>query len=305
MPERPDLSPGDATNAERRHGLAIETCYRHPDEPTGVHCTRCNRPICPDCMTQAPVGYQCPNCVAEAKAERPRMRVRFAVGRPGSMVTVLIAANVAMFVIELVTGGSGLLGGGNQQKLFDLGALFPLAVAQGHQYWRLLSVMFLHDGLIHLALNMYGLYLLGYLMEQTLGSARFTALYFVSGFLASTTTFVFSDPRTLAVGASGAIFGLLGAWVAYNFRRRGSPIASANLRMALMLIVLNLVIGFSIAGIDNYAHIGGLVAGVVAEFFIEGFGSRQTRRVVNWAGLAGMVVIGVVAVVMRTSALGG
>ena len=305
MPERPDTPPGDASNVERSRGLAMETCYRHPNEQTGVHCTRCNRPICPECMTQAPVGYQCPNCVAEAAAGRPRMRVRFAVGRPTSIVTVLLAANVLMFVIELATGASSLLGGGNSQRLFDLGALFPQAVAQGHQYWRLLTVMFLHDGIIHLALNMYGLYLLGYLMEQTLGSAKFTALYFVSGFLASTTTFVFSNPNTLAVGASGAIFGLLGAWVAYNYRRRGSPIASANLRMALMLIVLNLVIGFSIAGIDNYAHIGGLVAGVVAEFFIEGFGSRQTRRVVGWAGMAGMVLVGVVLVVMRTTVLGG
>src|SRR5439155_26613296 len=152
-------------------GASVEFCYRHPSNETGVHCTRCGRPICTDCMTPAPVGYQCPECVAEARqtAPRPRMRVRFFLGRPGSITTTLLMVNIAMFVVEVVVGGSGsLFSGPNNQKLFDLGALFPPAIAQTgvipehHQYWRLITPMFLHAGLIHLAFNSYALYLLGF-----------------------------------------------------------------------------------------------------------------------------------------------
>src|SRR5712691_10067458 len=120
FPERPDAGPWP--ESERSFGLLLEHCYRHPNETTGVHCTRCGRPICPDCMRPAPVGYQCPECVAEARMATPRMRVRFLVGRPGILTTSIIAANVAMFVVEVVVGGSrSLLLGGNDVKLVELG----------------------------------------------------------------------------------------------------------------------------------------------------------------------------------------
>jgi len=178
--------------------------------------------------------------------------------------------NVAMFLVETVLGGSrSLFSGPSQQKLFELGALYPPAIAQAHQYWRLITPMFLHAGLIHLAFNSYALYLLGFMVEGVFGKARFLAIYFVAGFLASVTSFAFGPAGEVGVGASGAIFGLLGAWVAFNYRRRTSYEASANLRWALMLIGINLVLGFSIAGIDNFAHLGGLVTGAVAGTLAE------------------------------------
>src|SRR5213592_2913968 len=108
--------PLDPDAGERTHGLALEHCYRHPNETTGVHCTRCGKPICPDCMRPAAVGYQCPDCVAEARRTTPRVRVRFLVGRPGGLTTAIIAVNVAMFLVEVVTGGSrSFVLGGNDQ----------------------------------------------------------------------------------------------------------------------------------------------------------------------------------------------
>jgi membrane associated rhomboid family serine protease len=304
-PEESGPKPPDPEDPpERTSGLTLETCYRHPRVVTGVHCTRCGRPICPDCMNPAPVGYQCPGCVAEARrtAPRQRVRVRFFLGRPGSITTTLMMVNIAMFLVETVLGGSGsLFSGPSQQKLFDLGALFPPAIALGHQYWRLITPMFLHAGLIHLAFNSYALYLLGFLVEDAFGKAKFVALYFIAGFLASVTSFAFGPVGEVGVGASGAIFGLLGAWVAFNYRRRTSPMASANLRWALMLIGLNVILGFSIPGIDWRAHFGGLVAGVLLGAVLEGFGPRTIRPLVQVGGLILLIAGGIALTAWRVA----
>jgi membrane associated rhomboid family serine protease len=253
-------------------------------------------------MTPAPVGYQCPECVREARKTSPRsrVRVRFILGRPGSVTTALLVLNIAMFLVEIVfSGGGGLAGGPNNAKLFQLGALFPPAIAktavlpEHHQYWRLITAMFLHAGLLHLALNMYALYLFGYLIENAFGPARFLSIYFVSGFIASVTSFAFGPVGEVGVGASGAIFGLLGAWVAYNYRRRGSAMASANLRGALMIIVLNAVLAAAIPQIDWRAHLGGLLAGAIAGALAEGVGPRDIRPFVQTAGLILLVLAGV------------
>ena len=301
-PENADQPP------ERTKGLVLEPCYRHPDVLTGVHCTRCGRPICPDCMRPAAVGYQCPDDAAEVKRTAPRGRSSLTTGRAGTVTRTLLFVNIGMFVVELSrsSGAGGTLAGGpNLRTLFDLGAMQPLAVAQGHQYWRLFTAMFLHAGLLHLALNMYGLYLFGSIIESAFGQVRFLAIYFIAGLMASVASFVFSDPRSVAVGASGAIFGLLGAWVAFNFRRRGSSFASANLRWAAMLIGLNLVLGFSIAGIDNFAHLGGLVTGVVAGTLAEGVGPQGTQKLVQVVGFAAIALIGLALTLSRVTALTG
>jgi membrane associated rhomboid family serine protease len=305
--ERPEGGSGGADpEGQRTHGLVFETCYRHTSVPTGVHCTRCGRAICPDCMHPASVGYQCPECLREARRTTPRQRFRVTLylGRPGSVTTLLLITNVLMFVITVGLSGGNVFSGGERfdQTLFDLGAMFPQAIAHG-QYWRLVTAMFLHANLLHIAFNMYALYLFGYLIEAAFGKARFIAIYFVTGFLASVTSYTFSDPRSLGVGASGAIFGLLGGWVAYNYRRRGSAMASAQLRMAMFLIAINLFLGFSFAGIDNFAHIGGLISGAVAGSLAEGFGPRNTRAAVTAGGLVILVLIGVVMATLRTSSL--
>jgi membrane associated rhomboid family serine protease len=311
-PERdPEAGPPQAEDPpERTSGLMIETCYRHPKVATGVHCTRCGRPICPDCMTPAPVGYQCPECVREAQSSVPgrRVRLKFVVGRPGFMVTALMAVNVFMFLIEVAVGGTGgLFEGPSAQKLFELGALFPPAIAhttvlpEHGQYWRLISAMFLHAGILHIAMNMYALYLFGYLIEGAFGWVRFLAIYFIAGFLASVASFTFGPVIEVGVGASGAIFGLLGSWIAHNYRRRGTAMAEANLRWALMLILLNVVIAFSFRAIDWRAHLGGVIAGFLAGWLAEGFGPPQTRRAVQVGGLALLVVIGILITAWRVA----
>jgi rhomboid protease GluP len=248
------------------------------------------------------VGYQCPECVRQATGPAYRRRVSLVLGRPGFLTTALLTVNIAMFVVELLVGGPGSLSSGpSTEKLFNLGALYPPAVAQGHQYWRLITEMFLHAGLLHIALNMYALYLFGYVIESAFGWRWLLAIYFLSGFLGSVTSFAFGSPGEVGVGASGAIFGLLGAWVAYNYRRRSNPLASANLRWALMLIALNTVLAAGFRSIDWRAHAGGLVAGAVAGWLAEGagFGSESTRRVARVLGFVTLALLGVALTAWR------
>jgi membrane associated rhomboid family serine protease len=272
----------------------IETCYRHPDEQTRVHCTRCGRPICPDCMTPAPVGHHCPTCVAEGRRSVRRIRPR--LPRPRSATTAILAINVAAFALDLVlrlATGRGLLAEG---------AMVPGLVARG-EWWRLVTAMFLHAGALHLALNAFGLLIFGGLVEETLGRARFVALYLVTGFVASAVSFAFSAPNVAAVGASGAVFGMLGVWLAYNVRRRSLIMARANVQWALMLVAINLVFGLAVPGIDNAAHLGGLAAGVLGGLVAEGVGRRTVRTLSAAAGLTLLVAAAVGLTVWRAAVL--
>jgi membrane associated rhomboid family serine protease len=273
-----------------------EACYRHPDEQTRVHCTRCGRPICPDCMTPAPVGHHCPVCVAEGQRGGTRFRPR--LFRPRSVTSVILGINVAVFVLELA------LGGATGEVLVRLGAMVPILIAAG-EYWRLVTSMFLHVGVIHLLLNSWGLFLFGNLVEGVFGSARFTAIYLITGFCASAASFALGSPFRVAAGASGAIFGLLGAWLAYNWRRRELSLAQANVRGAMVLIGINLVLGFSVPGIDNTAHVGGLISGVLAGLAAEGVGARRLRMASKLAGLTLLMLAGAALTSWRVTALTG
>lgn len=257
---------------------APETCYRHPNEQTLVHCTRCGRPICPDCMHPAPVGHHCPECVREGR--RGMRRLRLSTRRPPVLAMFLLAINAGVFVLEIAFGGSR-----DPAVLVRMGAMVPILVADG-QYWRLLASMFLHVGVLHLMFNAFGLYIFGSLIESALGRIRFVAIYFLAGVFASAASFALGSPLRVAAGASGAIFGLLGAWLAYNWRRRETGLAQANIKGALMLVGLNLLLGFSVPGIDNTAHIAGLLGGAFAGLVAEGFGSRAVRVLTRVVGLA-------------------
>jgi membrane associated rhomboid family serine protease len=278
----------------------VEVCFLHPTRETRVHCTRCGRPICPECMIPAPVGYQCPECV-----EKARRDFRRGPGRPlrgGVTATkALLFAIAAVFVVEVVTGGPrALFDGPDGQRLFELGAMQPLAIADG-QYWRLFSAMFLHAGLLHIGFNAYALWLFGSSVESTFGRTRFVIIYFVAGFLASVASYAFGPLESLGVGASGAIFGVFGAFIAYNYRRRHLALAAANLRWAMTMILLNVLLAFGFRGIDWRAHLGGLVAGVIAGTIAEGTGNEPHRRLVQIAGFAALIVVGIVLVVWRTN----
>jgi membrane associated rhomboid family serine protease len=238
-----------------------ETCYRHPDRETGVSCSSCGRPICPDCMTPTPVGMRCPECMQQ----RTKV-VRNPTGTPGQFgafpaTMVLIAINVVMYLAE-ITGGTGGVNNPSGKIVGNL-ALFGPYVAEG-EWYRLVTSGFLHASLFpHLLFNMVLLYFLGRLLEPALGTPRFVVLYFAS-LLAGSLGVMALDPNALTLGASGAIFGLAGATFVVA-RGRGMDAIAGEIGF---LIIFNLVLGFSLANVSIAAHIGGLIGGVICALLI-------------------------------------
>jgi membrane associated rhomboid family serine protease len=269
-----------------------EVCYRHPDVPTGVHCTRCGRPICPDCMNAAPVGHHCPTCVAEARREfrrGPGRRIAIADAKATSVTTILLVVIGVMFILQSTVQ-------------FDLGVAQPLAIADG-EWWRMLSSIFLHANLLHLLFNAWGLFIFGPIVERTFGRSRMLTIFLVSGFIGSVASYLvtpiaFPDLLVPSVGASGALFGLVGAVLVHSYRRRGSALGRANLQWAIMIIVLNLAIGLSVPRIDLTAHIGGAIGGAVCAAVAE---LLDRRKAVEWIGYAMVVLVGVVLTIVQTN----
>jgi membrane associated rhomboid family serine protease len=266
-------------------------------------------------MIPAPVGHQCPECVAEARLEYrrgPGRQIAVANVKSTSVTKLLLIAIAIGYVWELViAGGPGsLFEGPSGQALIEAGALVPYSGGTfdqpiggivGGEWWRLLSSVFLHAGLIHLALNGYVLWIFGNAIERDIGRVSTLAVFLVTGVFAGATSFAFASGFTIAVGASGAIFGLVGAFVAYNYLRRHHVMAQARLRSALSMLLINLVIGFSIPAIDWRAHLGGLVAGLVAGFAVDPSRPAAIRRVAATAGLVALVVAAVALVAFRTA----
>jgi membrane associated rhomboid family serine protease len=238
-----------------------QTCYRHPDRETGVSCSSCGRPICPECMTPTPVGMRCPEC------SRQRTKVvRNPTGAPGQFsafpaTMALIVVNVLVYLVE-IAGGSGGIGGLSVQRIFDMGGLWGPAVANG-DWWRLISSGFVHVSLLHIGFNMVLLYFLGRLLEPALGTPRFLVLYFAA-LLAGSFGVMLLDPNNVSAGASGAIFGLAGATFVIA-RGRGMDAIAGEIGF---LIVFNLVFTFAASNISVGAHLGGLVGGVICALIV-------------------------------------
>jgi membrane associated rhomboid family serine protease len=259
----------------------MATCYRHPSRETGVSCSNCGRPICPDCMTTTPVGMRCPEC---AKQRTKVMRVRDMSAVP-RLTYALIAINVIAFLAE---GNITATGGGLGNDVYREGALLgsselaPFAgqgVAHG-QWWRIVTGGFLHENLIHIGFNMYVLYVLGQMLEPALGGFKFAVVYGVSLLTGSLGALIVS-PHSLTVGASGAVFGLMGA-AAVEMRARQIPIMQSGVGG---LILINLIISFTIPGISWGGHIGGLIGGVLAASVIR-LGDRHRAQALALAGCA-------------------
>lgn len=237
-----------------------QTCYRHPDRETGVSCSSCGRPICPDCMTPTPVGMRCPECV------RQRTKViRNPTGTPGQFsafpaTMVLIAINVIVYLVEIAGGSGGINNPGG--KFVNEFALFGPLVSEG-EWYRLVTSGFLHASLIHVGFNMLILFFLGRLLEPALGTVRFVALYFAS-LLAGSLGVMLLDPNALTLGASGAVFGLAGATFVIA-RGRGMDRIAGEIGF---LIVFNLIFSFSASHISVGAHLGGLVGGIICALAI-------------------------------------
>jgi membrane associated rhomboid family serine protease len=271
-----------------------ETCYRHPDRETGVSCSSCGRPICPDCMTPTPVGMRCPECASQ----RTKV-VRNPTGTPGAGAApatyALIAINVVAFLIELA-GGTGGFSVGLGNPVFRDFALFGPSVAEG-EWYRLVTCGFLHASIIHIGFNMFLLLILGRLLEPALGTPRFLVLYFAS-LLAGSLGALVLDPNAVTVGASGAVFGLAGA-VFVIARGRGMDQLAGEIGF---LIVFNLVWSFIGPNISVGGHVGGLIGGVIcAAAIVAGekglFGrNRRTLEIAAMLAVAAGSVAGALAV---------
>jgi membrane associated rhomboid family serine protease len=229
-------------------------CYRHPDRQSFVLCQRCGRTICGECQTPGAVGVICPECMKEQRKTAPRVRTGF-FSRSGDrpLVTyILIAVTAFVLLLQLIPGL-----GVTQYLLYAGVYSTPLAF----EPWRMLTTVFVHSQnfIFHVALNMYSLWLFGQALEPMLGRARFLALYLISGFAGSLGVLFLTAGNVPVVGASGAIFGLMGAFLVIQRKRGG------NMNGLLVLVGINLIIGF-IPGINVawQAHVGGLVGGALA-----------------------------------------
>jgi membrane associated rhomboid family serine protease len=262
--------------------VATTTCYRHPDRETNVSCSGCGRPICPDCMTPSPVGMRCPDCAGASSQVR---RVRsWATDTPYGTYA-LIAINVIVFFAELGGGGSASFSGGGSM-INNFGLLGP-AVSNHGEWYRIVTAGFLHAGFIHIALNMYVLYILGTLLEPAIGTPRFLAIYFVSLIFGSVGALLL-DPNTVTVGASGAIFGLFSAAFLVARRRGVQQLAS----QIAFWVVINLVLSFSIPGISIGGHLGGLVGGALGAILVLAL-ERQRFSAKGVLEIGGFIILGV------------
>ncbi|MGV9694323.1 rhomboid family intramembrane serine protease [Streptomyces sp. NPDC003470] len=294
-PDGPQGPDGQATPPAH----SLPGCYRHPDRETGIRCTRCERPICPDCMVNASVGFHCPDCARGGggtgpapAASRPRTLAGGAVAADPRLVTkILIGINVAVFIA--VRARSSLLG-----DLVLIGQWPPApympteGVAEG-EWYRLVTSMFTHQEFWHIGFNMLGLWWLGGPLEAALGRARYLTLYLASGLAGSALTYLLAAPTTASLGASGAVFGLFGATGALVRR------LNADMRPVIALLVINLIFTFGWHNIAWQAHIGGLVAGAVIGYAML-HAPRERRTLVQYGTCAVVLVAVVGLTLLRT-----
>lgn len=266
-------------------------CYRHPDRETGLSCSDCGRPICADCATFAPVGIRCPDHAGTRKGPATRIRPRPVRRAPGvalasgsaPITRALIAVNVAIYLITAVQGNG--LNDPNGGSLWLHWVLYgPLVVHGG--WYRLVTAMFLHASIIHIAFNMYALWVIGTPVEQYLGRVRYVGLYFVSG-LAGSAGGLLQAPHTPILGASGAIFGILGAMLIIEWQVTGRLAGNAA-----TWILINLVISFAIPNISWGGHVGGLIGGILITLaYAHWRGGRAQYGQIGIPGVLGLIAV--------------
>lgn len=279
----------------------IHYCYRHPDRETLLSCSVCERPICTQCMNPAPVGIRCPECASgggsnrSAATSRPaRTRVARTLARPGRHNTVtitLVVINLIVFLAEVAQGLS-IMGGGAVPEIILRGGLYGPSVANG-ETWRLVTSAFIHESIIHVGFNMWALWILGTAFESYVGARRMIIVYGVSLFWGAAGALLLS-PGELTIGASGAIFGIMGAMVVM-FRQRGIAIMESGLGI---LILLNLAFTLFIPGVSIGGHIGGLIGGALCGYVLSGYGrghiayGRFSSAIAG--GVAALLIIAIV-----------
>ncbi len=245
------------------------TCPRHPDVVTYVRCQRCGRPTCPACQRVAPVGVQCVDCVNEARSKqravRSRLGITIAKGPP--FVTIaLIAINVAVFLYGLTL---------QKMQLFSEWGLWPKYGPQvrylgaGDEWWRWITSGFVHGGVLHIGMNMFVLWMFGRQVETLLGRVRFALVYFTSLLGGSAMVVLLGEQGSVVGGASGAIFGLVGAYVAIAITLK-LPFQSVAIQAGIWL-----VLGFTISGVSWQGHVGGALTGWIVTVVILRLAARR------------------------------
>jgi membrane associated rhomboid family serine protease len=312
--------------------VGVPTCYRHPGRQTYVRCTRCDRPICPECMREASVGHQCPECVSEGQRTQRQVRTAFGgsvAGARGYVTIGIIAINVVMFLLSLSSartvgkalfgGGLGGLLGGATPLMYKLATIGPSFQASGQNYswdlshaipgftqytgiadgayYRLFTAMFMHYGLLHLALNMWALWVLGRPLEVLLGPVRFAALYVICGLGGNVAAYLF-QPHALSAGASTAIFGLFSA-LFLVLRKLGR-----NASSILPIIIINVVFTLTVPGISIAGHLGGLATGAVVGAGLA-YAPQPNRALVQGGVCAGALLVLVALTFLGTARLTG
>jgi membrane associated rhomboid family serine protease len=284
----------DSSSVEQR-------CYRHADREAYIRCQRCERLICPDCMRDASVGFQCPSCIAEgAKSVRTPRTIAGGTmsARAGVATMTIIGLNVVAFLLTLAWGGT-------RGTLFDAGAMIAQTAQDGSGnvltgvsdggYWRLLTAAFLHSGVGHLVFNMFTLVLFGPMVEQILGVRRFVAAYLTTAIGSSVFVYWLSSPLTPTIGASGAVFGVLGLTLVLLIR------TGNDLRGLLVLLAINAFYSLR-PGISWEGHLGGFVVGVVLGAVLA-YAPRENRTAWQVGGFAAVWAAMIIAVLLRTAQL--
>lgn len=271
-------------------------CYRHPGRETLLSCSNCERPICTACMTQAAVGFRCPECLRDGAspvgAGVRKLRARAGSGSDTMLATgALVALNVVAYLAQAVQAGG--LQNADGSALVGDGAVFGPAIADG-EWWRLLTGGFLHASIIHIGFNMYLLWILGGTLERYVGTGRFLAIYFSAVLWGSVGALVLS-PDSATIGASGGVFGLMAALYLLE-RQRGVTLLGSSVGM---LLLLNLGITFVLPGISIGGHIGGIAGGAAAGFVLSGYGRGHIAYgrigTPGWAAIGGLLIGAVAA----------
>ena len=267
-----------------------QRCYRHPDREAYISCQRCERLICPECMRDAAVGFQCPECIAEGRksVRAPRTIAGGAIsGREGTVSIALIGINVMAFLIQIAAGD-------RTSDIYQYGAMQGNIVADG-DYWRLFTAAFLHAGILHIAFNMYALYLFGPFVERALGTARFVIAYVTMAVASSVFVYWLTEPQIVTIGASGAVFGLFGLALVLLIR------TGQDVRGLLVLLAINAFISLQ-GNISWQGHLGGFVTGALLGLAFA-YAPRERRSAVQLAAFVLTWLAIVVAVVARTAQL--
>ena len=266
-----------------------QTCYRHPDRETGVSCSSCGRPICTDCMIPTPVGMRCPECAKQ----RTKVHTARSLSASEPRATyAIIGLNIVAFLLQTLTGGGGMRA--RAGEVYANGVLNGFVVNDG-EWWRLITSGFLHADPLHLLLNMVGVFFLGQILEPALGTVRYVALY-LGSLLVGSLGVLLLTPEANTLGASGAVFGLLGAAFLIMRQRGVDPMRS----FIGPILILNIVLTFR-PGISIGAHLGGLAGGVLCAWLI---GATDRGRRGRELGTVACVVVALVAFVAAIAASG-